>query len=243
MTHADSSSGKKILTAAHEDYLKAVYVLHSTGGEVTNSALAGYMEVSPASATNMMKKLAELDLVLYEPYQSIQLTEAGERVALEVLRHHRLLELYLYNKLNLPWELVHAEAEKLEHVISEALEDAIAEALGNPTVDPHGDPIPTKDGRVEQIGGVPLTKVAIRRPQRILRVLNQDAERLAYLGAMHLFPGSVVTVLKRAPFLGPLLIDSAGENHALAFELAEQLLVTDISDAMLFPDASSGSEL
>jgi DtxR family transcriptional regulator, Mn-dependent transcriptional regulator len=135
---------RKTLTSAHEDYLKAVYILQSQGVNVTNSALANQLSVSPASATNMVKKLADLNLIHYEPYQSIHLTQAGEQVALEVLRHHRLLELYLHQELKLPWDQVHAEAEKLEHVISEALEDAIAAALGHPDVDPHGDPIPSK---------------------------------------------------------------------------------------------------
>ena len=153
-THGASTHeahGAKLITPAHEDYLKAIYMLSSGGEEVTNSALANHLGVAPASATNMVKKLADLGLVTYERYQNIALTAGGERVALEVLRHHRLLELYLHDKLNLPWDQVHAEAERLEHVLSEALEDAMAAALGDPTVDPHGDPIPTKDGRVELV--------------------------------------------------------------------------------------------
>jgi DtxR family Mn-dependent transcriptional regulator len=222
---------KKILTPAHEDYLKAIYLLRATGDEVTNSALAQQLDVAPASATNMVKKLAELGLVDYAPYQSITLTAAGERVALEVLRHHRLLELYLYDKLHVPWDRVHAEAELLEHVLSETLEDAIATVLGDPTVDPHGDPIPTKDGHVDPVAGIPLSGAELRRPYRVLRVLAQDPERLAYLGSMHLFPHAIVTVLKHAPFAGPLLIAVEGEHHALAHDLAEVLLVTAALDA------------
>ncbi len=213
------------MTAAHEDYLKAIYLLISRGVEVSNSALAGQLRVAPASATNMVKKLSDLGLVSYEPYQNIQLTEAGELVALEVLRHHRLLELYLHDKLNLPWEQVHEEAERLEHVLSEALEDAIAAALGDPTVDPHGDPIPTKDGKVEAVSGVPLSIAELRRTYVVARVLLQDAERLIYLGSMHLYPNAEVTVLKRAPFAGPLLIEVEGEHHALAHDLAEFIVV------------------
>ena len=122
MANIESLGEQKTLTTAHEDYLKAVYLLRSQGEKVTNSALSSHLAVSPASATNMVKKLADLRLVKYEPYQSIMLTDAGERVALEVLRHHRLLELYLHQELKLPWDQVHAEAERLEHVISEALE-------------------------------------------------------------------------------------------------------------------------
>ncbi len=217
---------KKTLSSAHEDYLKAIYMLMAEGNKVNNSALANYLEVSPASATNMVKKLAELDLVAYEPYQSIMLTEAGTRVALEVLRHHRLLELYLHQKLNLSWDLVHAEAEKLEHVLSETLEDAIAAALGYPTIDPHGDPIPTKDGHVEDIVATPLSNAELDEPQRLMRVLVQDAERLNYLSSLGLYLNATVTLLKRAPFSGPLLIDVNGEHHALAHNMAELLLVS-----------------
>ena len=228
MAKNDNIDGKKTLTSAHEDYLKAIYLLMAEGTKVNNSALANYLDVSPASTTNMVKKLADLELVAYEPYQSITLTEAGQRVALEVLRHHRLLELYLHQKLNLPWDQIHAEADRLEHVISEALEDAIAEALGNPTIDPHGDPIPSKDGRVVTVSGVPLSMAELDRPGRLVRVLVQDADRLNYLGTLGLYPNAIVTLLKRAPFAGPLLIDVNGDHHALAHDMAELLLVVPV---------------
>jgi len=220
---------KSPLTPAHEDYLKAIYLLNNQGQRVTNSALAGYLNVSPASTTNMVKKLDELGFVQYEPYQSMALTPHGEQVALEVLRHHRLLELYLHDKLNLPWDQVHAEAEKLEHVMSEALEEAIAAALGNPTIDPHGDPIPTKDGYVEQIEGVPLSEATPGSTFRLVRVLLQDSDRLSYLGTLGLYPNAEITFHKRAPFNGPLLVEIDGEHHALAHDMAKSLLVADAS--------------
>ena len=225
MTNLKPLEHDKVLTPAHEDYVKAIYMLQSRGVEVTNSALANQLKISPASATNMVKKLSELGLVTYEPYQTIELTQAGELVALEVLRHHRLLELYLHDKLKLPWEQVHEEAERLEHVLSEALEDAIAAALGDPTVDPHGDPIPSKDGKMENIVGMPLSIAEIKHTYLVVRVLLQDPERLIYLGSMHLYPNAQVTVLKRAPFAGPLLIEVDGEHHALAHDLAEYIIV------------------
>ena len=228
MTKTSPVDSKKILTSAHEDYLKAIYLLMAEGQKVNNSALANELEVSPDSTTNMVKKLAELELVKYEPYQSITLTEAGRQVALEVLRHHRLLELYLHQKLNPPWDQIHAEADRLEHVISEALEDAIAAALGNPTIDPHGDPIPSKDGYVETITGVPLSAAELDLPYRLVRVLLQDADRLNYLGSLGLYPNATVTLLKRAPFAGPLLINVNGDHHALAHDMAELLLVTPV---------------
>jgi DtxR family Mn-dependent transcriptional regulator len=226
MTKIKSLPPEKILTAAHEDYLKAIYMLKASGGEVNNSALANYLDVSPASATNMVKRLAELELVEYTPYQSATLTPAGERIALEVLRHHRLVELYLHQKLNLPWDQVHADAERLEHVISEALEDAMAAALNDPTIDPHGDPIPSKDGRIEKVEGAPLSIAELNHPYRIVRVLVQEPEKLSYLGGLGFYPNAMVTLLKRAPFSGPLLIDVAGEHHALAHDMAELVLVT-----------------
>ncbi len=226
MAKTNTINRRKKLTSAHEDYLKAIYVLNSQMPEVTNSALAHHLEVSPASATNMVKKLSGLKLVEYERYQSISLTAAGERVALEVLRHHRLLELYLHQELKLPWDQVHAEAERLEHVISEALEDAIAVALGNPLVDPHGDPIPTKKGQIEKVAGMPLSSAELDSPYRLVRVLMQDEERLRYLGSLGLYPNVQITLLERAPFDGPLLIDVDGAHHALAHEMAKFLVVS-----------------
>lgn len=226
MAKTNMAGWRKKLTSAHEDYLKAIYVLKSRVPEVTNSALAQHLSVSPASATNMVKKLAGLNLVEYERYQSISLTPAGEKVALEVLRHHRLLELYLHQELKLPWDQVHAEAERLEHVISEALEDAIAVALGNPMVDPHGDPIPTKKGQIEKVSGLPLSSAELNRPYRLVRVLMQDDDRLRYLGSLGLYPNVQIVLLERAPFDGPLLIDVEGAHHALAHEMAKFLIVS-----------------
>lgn len=213
------------MTTAHEDYVKAIYLLQAQSGEVTNSALATFMGVSPASATNMVKKLAELNLAEYAPYQSVALTEAGKRVALEVLRHHRLIELYLHQELNLPWDQVHAEAERLEHVISEALEDAMARALGNPMVDPHGDPIPTKMGAVAENSGLPLSDAELATDFRLVRVLMQDEDRLRYLGTLGLYPNAHIRILERAPFDGPLVLDVDGVQLNLAHEMAAALLV------------------
>ena len=216
------------ITSVHEDYLKTIYTLQRSGAEVSNSALARSMNVAPASATNMVKKLAELNLVTYEPYQGVMLSEAGRRVALEVLRHHRLLELFLHEALAMPWDQVHAEAEKLEHVISEALEDAIAAALGDPTVDPHGDPIPSKDLKIQPTAGMPLSRAPVAIPLRLVRVMAQDADRLCYLGNLGLYPNTQVVIDEKAPFDGPLLISVMGNHHALSVEMAETLIVQAI---------------
>lgn len=234
------SNAQRPLTPAHEDYLKAIYILNNRGHKVTNSALASQLEVAPASATNMVKKLAELRLVEYAPYQSIQLTESGEKIALEVLRHHRLLELYLHEVLNIPLEQVHEEADKLEHVLSESVENAMADALGNPTIDPHGDPIPTRDGFVALIEGLPLPEADLGQPYRLVRVLIQDQERLGYLGTLGLHPNASLQLLEKAPFNGPLLIDVKGEHHAVAYDLAQMLIVAEEGSLKDEPKMSIG---
>lgn len=225
----DQNLARDISSSAHEDYLKAIYTLLSQSDKATNSTLAKYMKVSSASATNMVKKLAELNLVEYEPYQSIMLTKAGEQIALEMLRHHRLLELYLHQALNIPWDQVHEEADKLEHVISESVEDAIADALGNPTFDPHGDPIPTKGGHVETVGGTSLNQAEQDQPYQLLRVLAQDQRRLEYLGTLGLYPDAQIIIRGRAPFEGPLDLDVNGERQILAHNMAELLLVKPLT--------------
>jgi DtxR family Mn-dependent transcriptional regulator len=217
------------LSPAHEDYLKAIYMLGRQSGQVTNSDLANHLQLAPASATNMVKKLAELELVDYEPYQGVRLTELGRQVALEILRHHRLLELFLHEILDIPWERVHEEAEKLEHVISEALEDAIARSLGHPTVDPHGDPIPSKEGEVLVPRGGPLVKAPLGLPHRLVRVLAQAPEHLTYLGSLGLYPDAQVLVRERAPFDGPLLIEVNGMPHAISAEMASRLQVLPLA--------------
>lgn len=212
-------------TPVHQDYLKAIYLLDSSGQEATNSAIAEAMGVSPASATNMVKRLAEMGLIEHTRYQGVLLTEAGEQVALEMVRHHRLIELFLHDILDLPWDKVHAEAEKLEHAISEELEDAIARKLGYPLFDPHGDPIPGKDGARVKVDLTALTDLAVGQRARLARVATQDGDRLRYLGSLGFYPGTTVLVIDRAPFSGPLTIEVESRQHALAYELAALLFV------------------
>jgi DtxR family Mn-dependent transcriptional regulator len=214
------------LTSAHEDYLKAIYQLGANRQTVSNSVLAAHMGVAPASATNMVKKLADLGLVEYEPYKGASLTSTGEQVALEVLRHHRLLELFLHKTLDIPWDQVHTEAEKLEHVISEALEDAIARALGNPKVDPHGDPIPSKEGHVERASSIALSAGDRNVSYRLERVMTQNSDLLAYMGSLGLYPGTTIRILEKAPFQGPFLVEVNGTPHAISIEMADHLMVS-----------------
>ena len=215
------------ISPAHQDYLKTIYLLHSRGQAATNSAIAQALGVAPASATNMVQRLAEAGLIEYNRYHDVRLTPEGERAALEIVRHHRLIELFLHEILDMPWDKVHAEAERLEHVLSEEVEEAIARKLGYPTVDPHGDPIPSKDGALaDQTADGPLSALAPGQLATISRVYIQDSARLRYLGDLGLYPGARVRVVERSPFEGPLLVDVDGESRMVSYAMASALSVT-----------------
>jgi DtxR family Mn-dependent transcriptional regulator len=211
------------LTVAVQDYLKAIYVLEASEERVTTSALARRMGVSAPSATAMTKRLDELGLVERLPYRGVALTEAGRRGALEVVRHHRLLERYLVDRLGLSLDEVHAEAELLEHALSEELEAKIDEELGYPTHDPHGDPIPDRDLRL--IHGESRTLLDLEPGARgsIARVPDGDSELLRYLGELGLVPDATVEVLAQAPFGGPVTVRTSSGEHAISRELADRI--------------------
>jgi DtxR family transcriptional regulator, Mn-dependent transcriptional regulator len=209
---------------AIENYAKAIYALEQRG-EVTNNALAERLGVTPASASSMVKRLHELGLVEHVPYKGMKLTESGRRVALEVLRHHRLLELYLAESLGVPWDRVHDEAEVLEHVLSEELEELIAAKLGNPTHDPHGDPIPTAALEIEEQPTQALASLPTGSTGVFVRVSDSDPDMLRYLAQLGITPGDRVEVVDRQPFGGPLFARFAGGVHALGGELAAAMRV------------------
>src|SRR4051794_39285365 len=178
------------ISSAIEDYAKAIYALELRAAEgVTTNALAERLGVTPASASGMVKRLAELGLVEHEPYRGVQLTDDGRRVALEVMRHHRLLELYLVQSLGVPWDRVHEEAEVLEHVLSEDLEELIAAKLGDPTHDPHGDPIPTRELTIEEEPTQSLQSLVAGACGRFARVSDSDPEMLRFLADRGISPG------------------------------------------------------
>lgn len=216
------------MTISHvmEDYLKAIYQLMSDEPSVTTSQLAQQLDCTAASVTNMLQKLSDLKLVEYTPYQGVTLTAAGTKVALEVIRHHRLLELYLSEVLGYTWDKVHDEAEKLEHVISEEFEEKIDQALGHPTQDPHGDPIPTKDGQVEQEQLLSLWDLSPGREVTVRRVSDRDPDVLRYLASMGLYPNVRVRLIKKGPFGGPLHIQVGADEHTLSENLARQIYVS-----------------
>ncbi len=211
------------LTVAVQDYLKAIYGLEKSGERVTTSALASRMGVSAPSATAMTKRLAELGLVERAPYRGVALTYEGRRGALEVLRHHRLLERYLVDRLGLTLDEVHAEAELLEHALSEELEARIDAELGFPTHDPHGDPIPDRELRVTH--GLERTLTDLEPGDRagIARVPDGDRELLRYLGELGLVPGSEVELVSLAPFAGPVTVRTDTGEHAISRELADRI--------------------
>jgi DtxR family transcriptional regulator, Mn-dependent transcriptional regulator len=213
---------------AIEDYLKGIYTLETEGGDplVSTKAVADRMNVSAASATNMLKRLGDMKLVSYVPYRGGALTEAGRKIALEVIRHHRLLETYLSEALGVPWDAVHQEAEILEHVLSEDLEDRISALLGHPTFDPHGHPIPSKDGTMPPASERTLWDVGDGEPAAIERVRDSDAEALRYLDSLGMRPGAALEVVGRGPVGGPLMIKVGGEQHAISRELAEAVWVS-----------------
>jgi DtxR family Mn-dependent transcriptional regulator len=213
---------------AVEDYCKAIFTLESRGeGEepVSTNALAERLEITPGSVSAMLRKLGELGLITHIPYRGVRLTAAGRKVALEVIRHHRLLELFLAEALEMPWDRVHAEAEVLEHVLSEELEELIAAKLGHPTLDPHGDPIPTADLELRESETRSLD--SLRRGDRgvFVRVSDADPEMLRYLSDRGISPGDDFQVLERQPFGGPLLVSFGEREHSLGGLLARAMRV------------------
>jgi DtxR family transcriptional regulator, Mn-dependent transcriptional regulator len=214
------------VTAAVEDYVKAVYMLELRDGTASTTALASRLEVTPAAVSGMLRKLTALGLVEHEPYHGVRLTNRGRLVALEVIRHHRLLELFLVENLGMGWDEVHAEAEVLEHVLSEELEEVIAAKLGHPTLDPHGDPIPSRELAVTDDGGsCDLYQLEPGARATLVRVSDDDPEMLRFLTERGITPGTRLEVIDRQPFEGPLSVRVGDEVHVLGAVLTRAMRV------------------
>ena len=213
------------LTAAVQDYAKAIFTIESRHGAASTTELAALLEVRPASVSGMLRKLSTLGLVEHERYRGVRLTERGRRVALEVIRHHRLVELFLVESLGMTWDEVHAEAEVLEHALSEELEELIAAKLGNPTVDPHGDPIPTRDLELAETPDLALTDLEPGDRARFVRVSDTDPGMLRFLGERGIVPGARLALVDRQPFDGPLFVRVGDETHVLGSTLARAMRV------------------
>ncbi len=214
------------ISPAVEDYAKAIYALESAGsGTVTTTAIAERLGVTPASASGMVRKLCELELVAHEPYKGVRLTAHRVEVALEVIRHHRLLELYLAESLGVPRDRVHEEAEVLEHVLSDELEELIAAKLGHPTRDPHGDPIPTRDLVIEETPSVAMSSLGAGAAGVFVRISDADPAMLRYLAERRIAPGDPFEVVDKQPFGGPLFATFGGAVHVLGGQLADAMRV------------------
>ena len=215
-----------MISPAIEDYAKAIYALELRDKEpVSTNALAERLGVTPASASGMVKRLGELGLVTHRRYHGVLLTDAGLRVALEVIRHHRLLELYLVESLGVPWDRVHEEAEVLEHVLSEELEELIAAKLGDPTHDPHGDPIPSRELTIEEIRTESLQSLEPGARGTFARISDSDPDMLRYLAERGIAPGDELEVVERQPFGGPLFVRFGDRVHPLGGDLARAMRV------------------
>jgi DtxR family Mn-dependent transcriptional regulator len=214
------------LTRSVEDYLKAIYRLTDQGEAASTRAIAGALGLSAPSVSAMVRRLADQGLLDHAPYRGVQLTDEGRRAALQVVRRHRLIESYLVERLGYTWDTVHAEAERLEHAASDELVQRMEAALGHPVVDPHGEPIPGVDGSiaVERTDLVPLVEMAAGSTVVIQQVTTSEPERLRYLAAFGLVPGSAVTVVERQPFNGPIALRTPHGRHTIGYELAESLL-------------------
>lgn len=222
-----STALPNMLSQAIEDYLKAIYKLQTRGEDpqVPTGKIATTLNVSSASVTNMIKRLTEMELVEYESYKGVSLTKTGLKVALEVIRHHRLLELYLREVMDYPWGKLHEEAEHLEHHISEEFENKLEELLKNPTHDPHGDPIPTRAGTIEETPTTPLAEALPGQTVVIQRVSDTDPELLEYLEQIKLLPHNRITVVDKSSFNGPLTIRTSEQEHVIGYEVACKIFV------------------
>lgn len=226
----------KPLSSAVEDYLKAIYEIQYEQGHerVSTSRLAEKLGITRASVTGMLKKLARGDpkLIEYERYRGVQLTKAGEKIALEVIRHHRLIELYLTQALGFSWDEVDAEADRLEHVLSDDLEDRIAERLGHPSIDPHGAPIPDREGYVPMRDDIPLTELEVGSKAYIIRVLDDDPALLRELDVLGLRLNSRIELMEKDHFGGSIHVQISGVEGArvLARKMAERIFVSERID-------------
>jgi DtxR family Mn-dependent transcriptional regulator len=214
------------VSASVQDYAKAVYALEAReGGAVSTTELAERLGVTAGSVSAMVRKLADFGLLEHEPYRGVRLTSRGRRVALEVLRHHRLLELFLAEELGMPWDRVHDEAEVLEHVLSEDLEALIAARLGNPRVDPHGDPIPTAQFEIDEGKTASLDALPVGTVGRFVRVSDSDPEMLRYLAKQGVALGDRIEVSGRQPFGGPVFARCGDRQLALGGRLAAAMRI------------------
>ena len=212
-------------SSSEENYLKAIFHLQTQEGTVTTNALAEYLQTKPASVTDMMKKLDAKKLLNYKPYYGFSLSAEGKKIALHIIRRHRLWEYFLAEKLNFAWNEVHELAEELEHVSSKRLTDRLEEYLGFPQFDPHGDPIPDSKGKIRNIDKIPLDQLPLQQPATDCQVTNQSDEMLELLHHRHISIGTVIEVRKRFSFDQSLEIKVKNHLFTISQQLAKYLFV------------------
>src|SRR2546423_562858 len=221
---------REALTAPAEDYLKAIYAIGKGSGPAATNEIAQRLAIAPASVSGMVRRLADQGLLAYERYHGVKLTESGRRAALRTLRRHRVIEAYLAEALNYPWDRVHEEAERLEHAASDELVDRMAATIGEPEVDPHGAPIPTRDGSVDETVYRSLAELEVGNSGVVVRVSDEDPEMLRYLAGLSIVPGKRLTVKSRAPFDGPITLTISRQELSIGPALAAQVMVAPIAD-------------
>ena len=224
------SGVREALTAPVEDYLKAIYAIGKGTGAAATNEIAQRLDLAPASVSGMVRRLADQGLLAYERYRGVKLTESGRLAALRTLRRHRVIEAYLAEALNYPWDRVHEEAERLEHAASDELVDRMAATIGEPEVDPHGAPIPTRDGSVDETVYRSLADLEVGTTGVVVRVSDEDPEMLRYLAELSIVPGKRLTVKSRAPFDGPITLMIARQELSIGPALAAQVMVAPIAD-------------
>ena len=217
------------LTAPVEDYLKAIYTIGRGTGAAATNEIAQRLALAPASVSGMVRRLADQGLLAYERYHGVKLTETGRRAALRTLRRHRVIEAYLAQALEYPWDRVHAEAERLEHAASDELVDRMAATMGEPEVDPHGAPIPTRDGAVDETEYTSLADLGVGTPGVVVRVADEDPAMLRYLAELSVVPGRRVTVKSRAPYGGPITLVVGRAEISVGPALAAHVLTAPVT--------------
>ena len=221
----DHLEGKSSFTRAQEDYLKALYQLHGDQRPVPTRELAQKLGISSPSVSEMVTRLSAQGMVEHDKYRGQQLTREGRKVALELVRHHRLLEMFLVQVLGYSWDEVHDEAERLEHVISERMEQRIFELLGRPELDPHGHAIPTLTGKVRPVSNRPLSECRAGEKVVVQGVSDDDAGKLRELDRRGLLPGTRIDVVAESKFEGPIEVRIKGRRDSLPLGLARALFV------------------
>ena len=220
-----------------ENYVKTIHQIAAreagTDGRsvVSTGQIAKEMGVSPGTVTGMIKTLTEAGLTTHTPYEGVRLTEPGLRLALKVIRRHRLLETFLVRTLNMPWDEVHEEAEHMEHAVSDRLIDRLDDYLNLPAVDPHGDPIPRADGTVPAVLGYPLKDMVALNSFRVVRVIDQDPKFLRYLTDCGVILGVMGKVIENRPEAGAVLFEIDGKRQMLGQEAAGRVIVDLVTAA------------